>query len=156
MTAYRARKGKAAVNSVYKTAAYRAYICQYRRTYRAADPDRKAAAAAYMRKRRAEDPDRYFHDTYQTSLIGRLRGTRPSKLVDGLRKACTEPPAAVDDIFDHLKAQSPPRAKKWMSVKTWGKGKGKCELDHMFPKKLKLGIKGVTGYKHTLEDIFRE
>ena len=43
----------------------------------------------YKRKRRAEDPDLYFHDTYQTSLIGRLRGTRPSKLVDGLRKACT-------------------------------------------------------------------
>ena len=26
----------------------------------------------------------------------------------------------------------------------------------MFPKRLKSGIKGVTGYKHTLEDIFRE
>ena len=37
-----------------------------------------------------------------------------------------------------------------------GKGKGKCELDHMFPKKLKSGIKGVTGYRHTLEDLFRE
>ena len=53
------------------------------------------------------------------------------------------PPAAIDDIFDHLKAQSPPRAEKWMRVETWGKGKRKCELDHMFPKKLASGIKGT-------------
>ena len=43
-----------------------------------------------------------------------------------------------------------------MCIKTWGKGEGKCELDHMFPKRLESGIEGVTGYEYTLEDIFRE
>ena len=56
---------------------------------KAVNAKRRDYAREYMRKRRAKDPDRFFHDTYQTSLIGRLRGTRPSKLVDGLRKACT-------------------------------------------------------------------
>ena len=147
----------------------REYMREYMRKRRAEDPDRYLRSALpaarlahvrehkrkYMRKRRAEDPDRFFQDTWQTSLIGQLRGTRPSKLVSGLRKACTMPPGTDDDIFDHLKAQTPPRAKKWMRVATWGKGKDKCELDHMFPKQLKSGIEGVTGYKHTLEDVFR-
>ena len=130
---------------------------EYMRNRRAEDPEgARKKGREYMRMRRAEDPGRTFHDTYQTSLIGRLLGKRPSKLVDGLRKACTMPPATDDDIFDHLKAQTPPRAAKWMCIKTWGKGEGKCELDHMFPKRLESGIEGVTGYEYTLEDIFRE
>ena len=130
---------------------------EYQRNRRAEDLEgARKKGREYMRMRRAEDPGRTFHDTYQTSLIGRLRGKRPSKLVDGLRKACTMPPATDDDIFDHLKAQTPPRAAKWMCIKTWGKGEGKCELDHMFPKRLESGIEGVTGYEYTLEDIFRE
>ena len=60
MRNHRLKIGKAAVNAVYKTEAYRAYQRQY------------------QRNARATDPNRYFHDTYQSSLIGRLRGTRPS------------------------------------------------------------------------------
>jgi hypothetical protein len=46
----------------------------------------KAAVNAKMRAYRAADPVRYFHDTWFSSLVGKLRGTRPSKFVDELRR----------------------------------------------------------------------
>ena len=44
-----------------------------------------------------------------------------------------------------------------MDESTWGRGGHKCHVDHRFPKaeKLKDTPAGVTGYRHTREDLMR-
>ena len=116
--------------------------------------DRKKAAAM-MQARRKRDHGAYFRGVYESSVVGVLKGRRPSKLVPALRSGLQRTDA--DCLFDVLLGCKPPRGEPWMSPATWGKGQYMCQVDHRFPKApvLKDAPAGVYGYEHVLEDVLR-